>query len=166
MGRKQTNKPILFCNMYQLSISQFWNLVGYVHQFYHCPLLFRNEQHFPPMYFCILLIKLVVLVSAYIGSVTLSVIWAYKGLQHDRVLKMLCNNSKKKKIKNIIYYRFTVWSQVLSLSMEFSFQIGYALKHTGLFSDISFLHANVNFVHRSLFSPKISSYIKMPSSFQ
>lgn len=52
------------------------------------------------------------------------------------------------------------------VSMEFSFQIGYALKHIGLFNDCGFLHANVNFVHKSLFSPEISTYMELPRNTQ
>lgn len=66
------------------------------------------------------------------------------------------------------YYKLPVSSQVwwLSREWELSFQIGYAWEHTGLFSDCGFLHANVNFVHKSLFSPAISSCTELPRHAQ
>lgn len=40
------------------------------------------------------------------------------------------------------------------------------LEHTGLFSDCGFLHANVNFLHKSLFSPAISTCMELPRHAQ
>lgn len=49
---------------------------------------------------------------------------------------------------------------------ELSFQVGYAWEHTGLFSDCGLLHANVNVVHKSLFSPAISTCRELPRNAQ